>query len=281
MKRKMNRGFTLAELLIVVAIIAVLVAISIPIFSSQLEKSREATDAANIRSQYAQVMADAITEDGDIDGKNAYGAITLKQKKADWQDITLKGNLEGVFGEVDGSPASGGTAWVTYNSAKGYAILHYDGSSSGSSMKNENAQKFITYRAEQSKNTMQEWLNDINSITNGYTKGYRNWKNGESIVIDGTVYISLDGNNNITGRDSDAVTSQIKEMVKKGTAVAVSENDTVLNYDEIKDKSTTIKKGTVIYGGLGWHDAPQYYVAEKDTTASSELSDRDIFSLIS
>lgn len=37
-KENIKKGFTLAELLIVVAIIAVLVAISIPIFSSQLEK---------------------------------------------------------------------------------------------------------------------------------------------------------------------------------------------------------------------------------------------------
>ncbi|MDD6258120.1 MAG: prepilin-type N-terminal cleavage/methylation domain-containing protein, partial [Erysipelotrichaceae bacterium] len=58
---KNKKGFTLAELLIVVAIIAVLVAISIPIFSSQLEKAREATDAANIRSAYAEISADAIT----------------------------------------------------------------------------------------------------------------------------------------------------------------------------------------------------------------------------
>lgn len=43
--KKKRKGFTLAELLIVVAIIAVLVAIGIPIFTSQLEKSREATDA--------------------------------------------------------------------------------------------------------------------------------------------------------------------------------------------------------------------------------------------
>ena len=59
-KKNMNEndGFTLAELLIVVAIIGVLVAISIPIFSSQLEKSREATDLANVRSAYAKIMAD-------------------------------------------------------------------------------------------------------------------------------------------------------------------------------------------------------------------------------
>ena len=55
--KKLNTkaGFTLAELLIVVAIIAVLVAIAIPIFNSQLEKSRESTDIANIRDIYAEV----------------------------------------------------------------------------------------------------------------------------------------------------------------------------------------------------------------------------------
>ena len=60
-----NRGFTLAELLIVVAIIAVLVAIAIPIFTSQLEKAREATDAANIRDWYAEVTTALVT--GDLD----------------------------------------------------------------------------------------------------------------------------------------------------------------------------------------------------------------------
>ncbi len=64
MFKKLNKkGFTLAELLIVVAIIAVLVAISIPIFTSQLEKSREATDLANIRAAYAEVSAEVLTGD--------------------------------------------------------------------------------------------------------------------------------------------------------------------------------------------------------------------------
>lgn len=46
-----------------VAIIGVLVAISIPIFTSQLEKSREAVDEANLRSAYAVVMAAGLTEE--------------------------------------------------------------------------------------------------------------------------------------------------------------------------------------------------------------------------
>lgn len=53
MNKRNNRGFTLAELLIVVAIIAVLVAIAIPVFTQRLEQSRETTDLANLRSAYA------------------------------------------------------------------------------------------------------------------------------------------------------------------------------------------------------------------------------------
>ena len=56
--KKKNDGFTLAELLVVVAIIGVLVAISIPIFSQQLHKARVAADWANVRSYYAQLQYD-------------------------------------------------------------------------------------------------------------------------------------------------------------------------------------------------------------------------------
>lgn len=78
--KKNKKGFTLAELLIVVAIIGVLVAIAIPIFTSQLEKSREATDLANVRSAYAQVMVDANL--GITDTKIT---VQLKQKRDYWQ----------------------------------------------------------------------------------------------------------------------------------------------------------------------------------------------------
>ena len=67
--RENKKGFTLAELLIVVAIIGVLVAVSIPIFTAQLEKSRESVDEANIRDAYAVCVASALSEttQGDVD----------------------------------------------------------------------------------------------------------------------------------------------------------------------------------------------------------------------
>lgn len=40
-----------------------LVAIAIPIFSSQLEKAREATDASNVRSYYAEISTALLTGD--------------------------------------------------------------------------------------------------------------------------------------------------------------------------------------------------------------------------
>ena len=83
MKKNNKKGFTLAELLIVVAIIAVLVAVAIPVFTAQLEKSREATDLANVRSAYAELMANYLT----WDGKTAIADITVpaKQVQANWQ----------------------------------------------------------------------------------------------------------------------------------------------------------------------------------------------------
>ncbi len=51
-----KKGFTLAELLIVIAIIAVLIAIAIPTFSGALRNARLQTDHANIRNAYAMMM---------------------------------------------------------------------------------------------------------------------------------------------------------------------------------------------------------------------------------
>lgn len=47
----------------IVAIIAVLVAISIPIFTSQLHKAEVATDQANRRAYYAEIQADYLQKD--------------------------------------------------------------------------------------------------------------------------------------------------------------------------------------------------------------------------
>lgn len=65
MKKIRNKGFTLSELLVVVAIIAVLVAISIPIFTSQLHKAKVATDWANLRALYSEIQTEYLSSQDD------------------------------------------------------------------------------------------------------------------------------------------------------------------------------------------------------------------------
>lgn len=111
LKKRNQKGFTLAELLIVVAIIAVLVAIAIPVFTTQLERSRESTDLANIRSAYAEAMTDY------LDKGSGSASGTYKQKDAEWHiDHNLTTRINGAESKYELSDANpGGNFTVTIN----------------------------------------------------------------------------------------------------------------------------------------------------------------------
>ncbi len=64
MKKMNKKGFTLMEMLIVIAIIAILIAIAIPTFTAALEKSRQKTDLANARALKSLVVAQFMAADG-------------------------------------------------------------------------------------------------------------------------------------------------------------------------------------------------------------------------
>ena len=123
-KSEYQKGFTLAELLIVVAIIGVLVAVAVPVFTNQLEKSRESVDLANVRSAYAQVMTAAMTEDTSStlyrSGGLYLASVPLKQKVDNWQSA-----MDGV--SVGGVASSDHVHWLHEPKAGGNCKVYYDG----------------------------------------------------------------------------------------------------------------------------------------------------------
>ena len=116
-----KKGFTLMEMLIVIAIIAILIAIAIPIFTAQLEKAGESADAANVRAEYAEVMAAILEHPATAIAADDH-KITLQQGQDGWQNTDIENGLNalktgsdgGVEVAISGTPKAGKTATISY-----------------------------------------------------------------------------------------------------------------------------------------------------------------------
>ncbi len=114
-KKKANKkGFTIMEMLIVVAIIAVLAAIAIPTFNGALTKSKEAADVANIRAAYAEAQVKIITEDVDLGSKAALVAAFTAPAKLNYKGTNHGYALDETNAKITYTPKklNGGDAYT-------------------------------------------------------------------------------------------------------------------------------------------------------------------------
>lgn len=83
-KIRNRKGFTLAELLIVVAIIAVLTAIAVPLFVNGLNKADKAVEAANIRAVRGEAVTVILTAESSDTHVYLSGKTKLEEMTNGW-----------------------------------------------------------------------------------------------------------------------------------------------------------------------------------------------------
>ncbi len=108
-----------------------MVAISIPIFTTQLEKAREATDAANLRAAYATAATKVLEEEKGV----AAGPVDMTQATAGFATSPLKDEkIGGIALDTLSDAKSGvsyyvnvgtdGTVTITTTAATGYTKVN-------------------------------------------------------------------------------------------------------------------------------------------------------------
>lgn len=96
-KLKKSKGFTLIEMLVVIAIIAVLVSIIVPVVGNSTTKAKAAADAANLRSMASTLAVDYM-DNGEINGTYTKPTSKYLTSNGEFHAYVINGNIVCTFG---------------------------------------------------------------------------------------------------------------------------------------------------------------------------------------
>ena len=101
MKNTKKRGFTIVELVIVVAVIAILASVLVPTFSNVVKKAKESAAMQNARSAWTAYLADEAFNGKDLPADN--GCIYVENGDAKYGFEIVKGTFTGKVCEKPGA----------------------------------------------------------------------------------------------------------------------------------------------------------------------------------
>ena len=136
MKKANKKGFTIVELVIVIAVIAILAAVLIPTFSNVVEKANQSAALQNCRNELVEVKAALAINGEDIEDETVFvdgnykfvyknGELSLKNDAVTTNAISLK-NVKVVYAAITKVEVSGDKK-VKITPADGYTLSNvYD-----------------------------------------------------------------------------------------------------------------------------------------------------------
>lgn len=110
-----KKGFTLAELLVVVAIVGILVAISIPVFTAQLSKARLATNQANMRAAKAAAVAAYLTDGEETEVVYNYDIVSGETSKVTENVSQAADEEKNLDPKATTNPVTGATKYTKFS----------------------------------------------------------------------------------------------------------------------------------------------------------------------
>lgn len=110
MKKLNKKGFTIVELVIVIAVIAILAAVMIPTFSGIIEKAKKSAAQQEAAALWQETYALDLS-DGELDGLDNTAAITTVSGKTVTYSVT-GGDISFSYDAGDYTASFDGTTWT-------------------------------------------------------------------------------------------------------------------------------------------------------------------------
>ncbi len=258
--RKNKKGFTLAELLIVVAIIAVLVGVAIPIFTGQLEKARVATDQSNVRSAKAAAASEYMSNG--MTGEMTYyydPNVSGVKKTSDGISGYGKSSKEDADGSITGAKGNPKDAFVavTIHENGDIEARWVDGDSKDPE-DFERAKKVIEMRGT-------EWRK-----VGSFNPGARIYDEDTGNVHIAMEYLQFNGDKS-TYKNYEEHYDHL-DPDKKAKIATVTPQTRVYDYNSIASQTKAIERGTVV------ENNNKFYVCRTNIEDISKVSADELFS---